>query len=92
VDGQPLQDVRDGELAAGIAGLTANAPARFRAFRVTASAATAADLRERVERRNQELDRLRAGNPTPRLWQTFDTPGFGAGRNGWVISTAPARN
>ena len=37
VDGRPLIDVRDRELAEGIAGLTANRPARFRSFRVTAT-------------------------------------------------------
>jgi len=30
---------------------------------------------------NQELSRLRADNPKPKLWKKFDTPNFGAGRN-----------
>ncbi len=81
VDGKPLVDVRDGELAAGIAGITANMPARFKSFRVTAGAAAAADLRGRIDRRTSDLDRLRADNPKPALWRKFDTPGFGAGRN-----------
>jgi len=81
VDGKQLVDVRDSELTRGIAGVTANMPARFRAFRVTTSAAAAADLRRRVERRDRELERLRANNPRPMLWRTFDTPGFGTGRN-----------
>jgi hypothetical protein len=81
VDGRPLLDVRDRELTEGIAGVTANVPARFRAFRVTAAAAAAADLRQRVQRRDAELARLRADNPQPKLWRKFDTPVFGAGRN-----------
>jgi rhamnogalacturonan endolyase len=81
IDGRPLLEVRDSDLAAGIAGLTANMPARFRSFRVTAGASAAADLRERVERRERELQQLRAANPRPALWRTFDTPNFGAGRN-----------
>jgi rhamnogalacturonan endolyase len=81
VDGKPLVDVQDRELAAGIAGITANMPARFKSFRVTTSAASAADLRGRIERRATDLDRLRADNPKPVLWRKFDTPGFGTGRN-----------
>ena len=81
VDGKPLIDVRDGELAAGIAGITANMPARFQAFRVTATAAAAADVRRRIDARERELEKLRADNPQPKLWRKFDTPGFGAGRN-----------
>ena len=81
VDGKLLVDVRDSELSAGIAGITANMPARFKSFRVTTSPASAADLRGRVERRAADLDRLRADNPKPVLWKKFDTPGFGTGRN-----------
>jgi hypothetical protein len=81
VDGRPLIDVRDRELTEGIAGLTANTPARFRAFRVTATPENAAALRQRVEARDRDLARLRAENPKPKLWRKFDTPGFGAGRN-----------
>ena len=81
VDGKPLIDVRDRELAAGIAGVTANMPARFKEFRVTTTAPAATDLRQRIERRERELERLRADNPQPKLWQKFETKGFGAGRN-----------
>ena len=81
IDGRELLDVRDGELTAGIAGLTANMPARFRSFRVTAGAGAAAELRRRVERRDAELRTLRAANPQPKRWKSFDTPEYGAGRN-----------
>ena len=81
VDGRPLIDVRDRELTEGIAGLTANTPARFRSFRVTATPENAAALRQRVEVRDRDLARLRAENPQPKLWRKFDTPDFGAGRN-----------
>jgi rhamnogalacturonan endolyase len=81
IDAKPLVDVRDKELASGIAGVTANTPARFRSFRVTATASAAADFRARAERREAELARLRAENPRPIVWRKFETPGFGAGRN-----------
>lgn len=81
IDGKPLLDVRDKELAAGIAGMTANMPARFRNFRVTTTAAAAGDLRARIATREGELRTLRAQNPQPKLWKKFETPGYGAGRN-----------
>jgi len=81
VDGRQLLDIRDSALSAGIAGITANMPARFRHFKVTAAAAAAADLRLRIERRDRELERLRADNPRPTLWKKFDTRPFGSGRN-----------
>ena len=81
VDGRPLIDVRDGELTSGIAGITANRPARFKAFRVTSSATAAAGLRQRIEQRDAGLRTLRAENPQPKLWKKFETPEFGAGRN-----------
>ena len=81
IDGRELLDVRDGELTAGIAGLTANMPARFRSFRVTAPARAAADLRRRIDGREAELRALRAANPRPKRWKSFETPEYGAGRN-----------
>ena len=81
IDGKPLVDVRDRELTAGLAGITANMPARFRSFRVSATAASASEIRARTAKRTQELEGLRAGNPKPVLLRKFDTPGFGAGRN-----------
>lgn len=81
IDGRQVMDVRDRELRAGIAGITANMPARFKSFRVTSSAAAAADLRRRVEEREAELKKLRSENPQPKLWKKFETPEYGAGRN-----------
>lgn len=81
VDGKPLIDARDKELTAGIAGITANMPARFRSFRVTTNASAAADLRQRMDRREAELKALRDGNPRPVVWKKFETPEYGAGRN-----------
>ena len=72
---------RTASSASGIAGITANMPARFKSFRVTTAAASAADLRGRIERRVSDLERLRADNPKPVLWRKFETPGFGTGRN-----------
>ena len=81
IDGKPVVDVRDGELAAGIAGLTANTPARFKSFRVTATRAASDALAQRVGARDAELVRLRSENAKPVLWRKFETPQFGAGRN-----------
>ena len=81
VDGQQLIDARDADLTAGIAGMTANMPARFKAFRVTATPSAAGALRERIDRRERALEKLRAGNPQPTLWRTFETKGYGTGRN-----------
>ena len=65
----------------GKVGLTANAPARFQAFRATTADATRQAIDERIAQRNAELEKLRAGNPGPRFWKKFATPRFGAGRN-----------
>jgi hypothetical protein len=81
VDGKVLIDVEDGSLAAGIAGITANMPARFKDFRVTTTAGAAASLRQRFERREVELATLRATYPQPQVWRRFETKGFGTGRN-----------
>jgi rhamnogalacturonan endolyase len=81
VDGKPLIDVRDRELTTGTAGITANMPARFTGFRVTATAPAAAELRTRIDARERELEQLRAGNPRPQLWRQFETRGYGTGRN-----------
>ncbi len=81
VDGRQLLDLRDSELTAGIAGVTADMPARFRDFRVSASPGAAATMRDRIDRREAELQAFRSQNPQPKLWKTFDTPEYGAGRN-----------
>ena len=81
IDGKQMLDVRDRELAAGIAGITANMPARFTSFRVTSTTTAAAEVRQRIARREAELEKLRAENPRPKLWKTFDTAPYGVGRN-----------
>jgi rhamnogalacturonan endolyase len=81
IDGHPLLEARDASLTSGIAGITANMPARFRNFRVTADSAAAADIKRRVERRERDVRQSRAENPQPKLWKQFEMPGFGAGRN-----------
>jgi len=40
-----------------------------------------AGIAGRIRQREQELARLRAQNPQPKLWKKFETPLFGAGRN-----------
>jgi hypothetical protein len=81
VDGRLVLSAEDGELTRGKAGVTANVPARFHDFRVTASDEAKSAISERVARRDAELARLRDDNPRPKVWKSFRTPGFGAGRN-----------
>jgi hypothetical protein len=81
VDGKLLIEAEDHEILQGKAGVTANLPARFQDFRVSASDAVKAQIDQRIRTRERELAALRAGNPQPRLWKKFDTPKFGAGRN-----------
>ena len=81
VDGKLILTAEDGELVRGKTGVTANIPARFQDFHVTAAAHTKARLSERIARREAELSELRSRNPLPKLWKQFATPGFGAGRN-----------
>jgi rhamnogalacturonan endolyase len=81
VDGRLVLEAADEDILKGKAGLFAATPARFEDFRVSASDAAAAEIADRIRRRNTELTRLREENPKPKLWKKFDTPVFGAGRN-----------
>lgn len=65
----------------GKAGLIAKVPARYQDFRVSACAESKTAIDQRVRAREDELAKLRASNPQPRLWKKFDTKPFGAGRN-----------
>lgn len=81
IDGKLVLEASDSEILKGKAGVFASTPARFQDFRAFAPDAQVADIQERIRQREAELARLRAGNPKPKLWKKFDTPGFGAGRN-----------
>jgi len=81
IDGKLVLEANDSEIVQGKAGFSAIIPARFQDFRVTASERTKASIEQRIRAREAELAGLRAGNPRPKLWKKFDTPGFGAGRN-----------
>jgi hypothetical protein len=81
VDDKLILSADDGELLHGKAGVSANVPARFQDFRVTASDLIKARIDARITEREAKLADLRAQNPLPKVWKTFDTPGFGAGRN-----------
>ena len=79
IDGRQLLDVKDSALTAGIAGLTANMPARFRRVRVTATTPAAADVA--------------AGSGSARRSSAAcarRTPGRGSGRSSTPRGTAPA--
>jgi rhamnogalacturonan endolyase len=81
IDGKLVATADDGELSRGKAGVTANIPARFRSFRITASDEVKRAIGERIAQREAGLAEIRAQNPLPKLWKSFTTPRFGAGRN-----------
>jgi len=80
-DGKLVIEASDGDILGGRVGITANIPARFTDFVVSAPEAVAQQIRDRVAAREKELASLRAANPQPKLWKKFDTPKWGAGRN-----------
>ena len=81
VDGKLVIEARDEELKGGKVALVASSPARYQAFKVTTCPKSKDGIDERIKQRNDELTRLRADNPKPKLWKRFATPKFGAGRN-----------
>lgn len=81
VDGKLVLEASDSELLKGKAGVTANMPARFMDFAVTAPDAEITAISGRIAKRESELAALRNANPKPKVWRKFDTPGYGAGRN-----------
>jgi hypothetical protein len=81
INGTLVLSADDSELIRGKAGVTANVPARFQDFRVSASDRVTSQIAARIAARAAELAELRRQNPQPKVWRTFKTPGFGAGRN-----------
>ena len=81
VDGKLLIEATDSDTLSGRAGLTANVPARFTDFAVTASPEAERRIRTAIAAREKELATARAANPQLKLWKKFSTPKFGAGRN-----------
>jgi hypothetical protein len=81
INGKVLIEASDSEILKGRVGVLANVPARFTDVKVTAADATQQQIEANILKREAELTKLRAGNPQPRLWKRFTTPGFGAGRN-----------
>lgn len=80
-NGQKILEAENAEIQNGRAGLTANIPARFTDFSVTASTTTHNDIKTKIQSREAELQKLRAQYPQPKLWKKFATPQYGAGRN-----------
>lgn len=80
-NGKLVIEASDSEILNGRAGLTANIPARFTDFVVSASSSTAQQIQSNIAARESELTKLRAANPQPKLWKKFSTPKWGAGRN-----------
>jgi hypothetical protein len=81
IDGKPVLEASDDAILRGKAGITANIPARFMDFSVAAPDAVEREIRDRIARREAELERLRADNPRPKLWRKFEVAPWGAGRN-----------
>src|SRR5262249_5083607 len=81
IDGKLVLTADDGELLRGKPGVTANSPAPFRDFGVPTSEEIKQASDDPIATSEAELSRLRAANPQPRLWKSFNTPQFGAGRN-----------
>ncbi len=81
IDGNLVLEASDGELVRGKAGVTANVPARFQEFQVTASTLATDQIVRRVSGREVELSKRRAENPKPKLWRRFETPSYGTGRS-----------
>src|SRR5262249_9037396 len=80
-DGKLVVEASDGDTLSGRAGITANIPARFTDFVVSAPEAVEKQIRSAIAARERELASLRADNPQPKLWKKFGTPKYGAGRN-----------
>jgi hypothetical protein len=81
IDDKLVLTATDAELTGGKVGLSANTPARYQNFRVSVTPQAKEQITAAVQKRNDELSRLQAANPKPRLWKKFATPKFGAGRN-----------
>ncbi|MFB3924253.1 MAG: hypothetical protein ACE145_21235 [Terriglobia bacterium] len=81
VDDRLLLEAKDEEIVRGKAGVTADIPARFQDFRVSAPQASRQRIGGRIRQRQAELAKLQKGNPQLKLWRKFSTSGFGAGRN-----------
>ncbi|HLY74048.1 MAG TPA: hypothetical protein VKU80_08000 [Planctomycetota bacterium] len=79
VDGKLLISAEDGEIASGKVGVIAQSPARFADFRV--SSPLKEEIAARIRKRVDGEKALQEQNPKPKLWRTFETPNFGAGRN-----------
>jgi rhamnogalacturonan endolyase len=80
-DGKLVIEASDGDTLSGRAGITANVPARFTDFVVSAPGAVEKQIRSAIAAREKELASLRAANPQLKLWKKFNTPKYGAGRN-----------
>jgi rhamnogalacturonan endolyase len=81
IDDKLILEAEDPELIHGKAGVTANIPARFQDFRVSATQLVKSQIDAHIASREATLAALRVQNPQPKLWKSFTTPKFGAGRN-----------
>lgn len=81
VNGKLVIEATDAGILHGRAGVSANIPARFTDFAVSAQPAEVRSIRSAIERREKELAASRSANPRLKVLKRFATPKFGAGRN-----------
>jgi len=81
VTGGPRLEVSDDTYPNGKIALFADVPTKFYKVQVTMSPRDYRIYQQRAKTREDEEQRLQAGNPKPVVWRKIRTPGFGVGRN-----------
>ncbi len=72
-------EAHDSTWPKGKIGLLSDSPTQYHSVHVTTEEQAAFHIHR--DKREKELDDLRAQNPKPVLWKKFSTKGFGVGRN-----------
>ena len=80
IDGQEIFNVSDDRFSGGKIGLFATSPVAFREVRVMATTKAKDEYLKEKTASAQELKKLRADNPQPKLWKKISTKGFGTAR------------
>jgi hypothetical protein len=79
--GNEVLKADDSTYTQGKIGLMSDVPTRYKNIKVTTTAKEKELLGKRIADRQEQLNRLGAGNPRPVLWKKINTEGFGVGRN-----------
>jgi len=80
IDGELIFDVTDNRYSAGKIGLFATSPVAFHEVTVSTTPEDKQEYLRDKAVREEELKKLRSGNPQCKLWKKINTPGFGAAR------------